>query len=214
MCLVLFIISFNKNRRPSSVDYRLKNMNFVFKEIISVTIILFSVIDILGAIPIVIDLRKKAGGIHAEQATLVAGGLMITYLFLGISILNLFGVDVKSFAMAGALILALIGFEMILGRSIFKHETTSSKATSIVPLAFPIIAGAGTMTTIISLKAAYQQENIIVGILLNLLFVYVVLRFSQQLENILGPTGADILRKVFGMILIAIAIKLIKTNLI
>lgn len=188
-------------------------MNFIFKEIISVTIILFSIIDILGSIPIIIDLRKKAGSIHAEQATLVAGGLMITYLFLGISILSLFGVDIKSFAVAGALILALIGFEMILGRSIFKHETSTSKATSIVPLAFPIIAGAGTMTTIISLKSAYQIENIIVGIMLNLLVVYIVLRNSQQIEKILGPTGADILRKVFGMILIAISIKLIKTNL-
>lgn len=188
-------------------------MNFVFKEIISVTIILFSIIDILGSIPVIIDLRKKAGDIHAEQATLVAGILMITYLYLGISILNLFGVDVKSFAVAGALILALIGFEMILGRNIFKHETSTSKATSIVPLAFPIIAGAGTMTTIISLKSTFQEENIIVGILLNLLFVYIVLRTSQQLEKILGPTGADILRKVFGMILIAISIKLIKTNL-
>jgi len=188
-------------------------MNFIFKEIISVTIILFSIIDILGSIPVIIDLRKKAGDIHAEQATLVAGILMITYLYLGISILNLFGVDVKSFAVAGALILALIGFEMILGRNIFKHETSTSKATSIVPLAFPIIAGAGTMTTIISLKSTFQEENIIVGILLNLLFVYIVLRTSQQLEKILGPTGADILRKVFGMILIAISIKLIKTNL-
>ncbi len=189
-------------------------MNFVFKEIISVTIILFSVIDILGAIPIIIDLRKKAGSIHAEQATLVAGGLMIIYLYLGISILNLFGVDVKSFAVAGALIIFLIGFEMILGRNIFKHETSTSKATSIVPLAFPIIAGAGTMTTIISLKAAYEEENIVVGILLNLVVVYLVLRTSQQLERILGPTGADILRKVFGMILLAIGIKLIKSNLI
>ncbi len=188
-------------------------MNFVFKEIISVTIILFSIIDILGSIPVIIDLRKKAGDIHAEQATLVAGILMITYLYLGISILNLFGVDVKSFAVAGALILALIGFEMILGRNIFKHETSTSKATSIVPLAFPIIAGAGTMTTIISLKSTFQEENIIVGILLNLLFVYIVLRTSQQLEKILGSTGVDILRKVFGMILIAISIKLIKTNL-
>lgn len=189
-------------------------MNFVFKEIISVTLILFSVIDILGSIPIVIDLRKKAGDIHAEQATLVAGGLMIAFLFLGISILNLLGVDVKSFAVAGALILALMGFEMILGRNIFKHETSSSKATSIVPLAFPIIAGAGTMTTIISLKAAYEIENIIVGIMLNLLFVYIVLKNSQFLENLLGQTGADILRKVFGIILIAIAIKLIKTNIV
>jgi multiple antibiotic resistance protein len=188
-------------------------MNFSFKEIISVTIILFSIIDILGSIPVIIDLRKKAGGIHAEQATLVAGTLMIVYLFLGVGILNLFGVDVQSFAVAGALIIFLLGLEMILGRNIFKHETSSSKATSIVPLAFPIIAGAGTMTTIISLKAAYQQENIIVGILLNLVIVYIVLRTSVWIENKLGQTGADILRKVFGMILLAIAIKLIKTNL-
>ncbi|RFS13743.1 MarC family protein [Emticicia sp. C21] len=189
-------------------------MSFSFKEIISVTIILFSVIDILGSIPVIIDLRKKAGDIHAEQATLVAGTLMIVYLFLGISILNLFGVDVKSFAVAGAIIIFLIGMEMILGRNIFKHETSSSKATSIVPLAFPIIAGAGTMTTIISLKAAYAQENIIVGILLNLLIVYLVLKTSVWIENKLGQTGVDILRKVFGMILLAIAIKLIKANLV
>ena len=189
-------------------------MDFNFKEIISVTIILFSVIDILGSIPVIIDLRKKAGGIHAEQATVVAGTLMIVYLFLGVGILNLFGVDVQSFAVAGALIIFLLGLEMILGRNIFKHETPSSKATSIVPLAFPIIAGAGTMTTIISLKAAYQQENIIVGILLNIVIVYIVLRTSVWIENKLGQTGADILRKVFGMILLAIAIKLIKTNLV
>jgi len=172
------------------------------------------VIDILGSIPVIIDLRKKAGDIHAEQATLVAGTLMIIYLFLGISILNLFGVDVKSFAVAGAIIIFLIGMEMILGRNIFKHDTSSSKATSIVPLAFPIIAGAGTRTTIISLKAAYEQETIIVGILLNLLIVYLVLKTSVWIENKLGQTGADILRKVFGMILLAIAIKLIKTNLV
>ncbi len=189
-------------------------MNFSIKEIVSVSIILFSVIDILGSIPIIIDLRKKAGDIHAEQATMVAGGLMIAYLYLGISILNLFGVDVKSFAVAGGIILALIGFEMILGRNIFKHETTNSKATSIVPLAFPIIAGAGTMTTIISLKAAFKEENIVIGILINVLVVYLVLRTSPQIEKKLGTTGADILRKVFGLILIAIAIKLIKTNLL
>jgi multiple antibiotic resistance protein len=174
---------------------------------------LFSVIDILGAIPIIIDIRKKSGNIHAEQATIIAGMLMIIYLYLGISILRLFGVDVNSFAVAGALIIFLIGLEMILGRNIFKHETSSSKATSIVPLAFPIIAGAGTMTTIISLKAAYSEISIIIGILLNLIIIYAVLRSSVWLEKVLGQTGADILRKVFGMILLAIAIKLIKANL-
>ncbi len=188
-------------------------MTINFKEILSVTLILFSVIDILGAIPIIIDLRKKSGDIHAGQATIVAGFLMIIYLYLGISILKLFGVDVNSFAVAGALIIFLIGLEMILGRNIFKHEASSSKATSIVPLAFPIIAGAGTMTTIISLKAAYSELNIVIGILLNLIIVYIVLRSSTWLENVLGQTGTDILRKVFGMILLAIAIKLIKANL-
>jgi multiple antibiotic resistance protein len=190
-----------------------KQMAINFKEILSVTLILFSVIDILGAIPIIIDIRKKSGNIHAEQATIIAGMLMIIYLYLGISILRLFGVDVNSFAVAGALIIFLIGLEMILGRNIFKHETSSSKATSIVPLAFPIIAGAGTMTTIISLKAAYSEISIIIGILLNLIIIYAVLRSSVWLEKVLGQTGADILRKVFGMILLAIAIKLIKANL-
>lgn len=189
-------------------------MDFNFKEIFSVSLILFSVIDILGSIPVIIDLRKKSGDIHAEQATIVAGCLMIVYLYLGISILKLFGVDVKSFAVAGALIILLIGLEMILGRNIFKHETSSSKATSIVPLAFPIIAGAGTMTTIISLKAAFEEINIVIGIALNLVIIYLVLRSSVAIEKVLGPTGTDILRKVFGMILLAIAIKLIKTNLI
>jgi multiple antibiotic resistance protein len=184
-----------------------------FKEILSVTLILFSVIDILGSIPIVIDIRKKSGHIHAEQATIVAGALMIIYLYLGVSILNLFGVDVNSFAVAGALILFLLGLEMILGRNIFKHEASSSKATSIVPLAFPIIAGAGTMTTIISLKAAYSEISIVIGILLNIVVIYIALRSSTWLERVLGQTGADILRKVFGMILLAIAIKLLKANL-
>ncbi|MFN3851967.1 MAG: MarC family protein [Spirosomataceae bacterium] len=185
-----------------------------FKEIFSVSLILFSVIDILGSIPVIIDIRKKAGSIHAEQVTIISAALMIIYLYLGISILSLFGVDVKSFAAAGALIIFLIGLEMILGRSIFKHESSSSKATGIVPLAFPIIAGAGTMTTIISLKAAYSEINIIIGIILNVAIIYLVLRSSEWLERKLGQSGADILRKVFGMILLAIAIKLFKTNLV
>jgi multiple antibiotic resistance protein len=184
-----------------------------FKEILSVSLILFSIIDILGSIPIILDLKKKAGSIHADRTTLVAGGLMIGYLFVGKSILGLFGVDVKSFAVAGAFILLLIGFEMISGRQIFQHNTTSSKATSIVPLAFPIIAGAGTMTTILSLKAAYEEENIIIGILLNMLLVFAVLRSAGWIERKLGPTAIQVLQKVFGLILLAIAIKLIKTNI-
>lgn len=181
-----------------------------FKEILSVSLILFSVIDILGAIPVIIDLRRKAGGLDAVKATLVAGGLMLGFMYIGQEILKLLGVDVASFAVAGALILFLIGLEMILGREIFKHDTVHVSATSIVPVAFPMIAGAGTMTTILSLKAAYHDTSIIVGILINLIFVYVVLRSSEWIERKLGEAGLDILRKVFGLILIAIAIKLFR----
>jgi len=183
-----------------------------FKEIASITLILFSVIDILGSIPVIIDLRQKAGSIDVGRATLVSGGLMIAFLYLGKEILKLFGVDVASFAVAGALILFLIGLEMILGRTIFRHDTTHSRATSIVPIAFPIIAGAGTMTTILSLKSAYQEINIIIGILLNLVFIYLVLRSSGWLERQLGVAGTDVLRKIFGLILIAISIKLVRNN--
>ena len=183
-----------------------------FKEMFSVTLILFSVIDIIGSIPIVIDLRKKNGRIESEKATLVAGALMIVFLYLGEAILKLFGVDVQSFAVAGGIIIFLIGMEMILGRHIFRPDTDTN-TSSIVPLAFPLIAGAGTMTTIISLKSQYQTTNIVVGILLNLLVVYVVLRTSEWIEQKLGIAGTETLRKVFGIILLAIAIKLFRSNL-
>lgn len=189
-----------------------------FKEIISVSLILFSVIDVLGAIPVIIDLRRRTGSIHAESATLVAGGIMIAFLYIGEGILKLFGVDVASFAVAGALIIFLIGLEMTLGRDIFKANPALSggkapRTASIVPLAFPILAGAGTMTTILSLKAEFARPNILAGILLNLVFIYGVLRASSWIERKLGTAGAEILRKVFGVILLAIAIKLFKTNL-
>jgi multiple antibiotic resistance protein len=189
-------------------------MNFNLKEILSVTLILFSIIDILGSIPIILNIRKKTGGIEAERATIVSGLLMFTYLYLGTKILALFGVDVNSFAVAGAVILLLMGFEMILGREIFKHNpTTGARSSSIVPLAFPMIAGAGTMTSLLSLKAAYQIENIVVGILINLILVYVVLKSSKWLEKKVSPATIEVLQKVFGLILLAIAIKLIKENL-
>lgn len=183
------------------------------KDIISVTLILFSVIDIFGAIPVLIDIRKKAGGIDATRATIVSGVLMITFLYVGKEILKLFGVDISSFAVAGALVIFLIGLEMTLGRNIFKHDEVHSSATSIVPIAFPIIAGAGTMTTILSLKAAYEEINIIIAILINLVIVYAVLRSSVWIETKLGTVGTDIIRKVFGLILIAISVKLFKANL-
>jgi multiple antibiotic resistance protein len=185
---------------------------FSLKQILSVSLILFSVIDILGSIPIIIELRKKAGRIESEKATIAAGVLMYGFLYLGESILKLFGVDVASFAIAGAIIIFLIGMEMTLGINIFVEDTNSG-TTSIVPLAFPLIAGAGTMTTIISLRAEYTTPNILVGITLNLVFVYIVLKASEWIESKLGNAGANLLRKVFGIILIAIAIKLFKTNL-
>ncbi|CAM3498734.1 MULTISPECIES: MarC family protein [Aquirufa] len=188
-------------------------MHFNLKEIISSSLILFSVIDILGSIPIIIDLRKKNGNIHAEQATLVSGAIMIGFFFAGKFILHLLGVDTNSFAVAGALIIFLIGLEMTLGRNIFKAEEIQSGTHSIVPLAFPVIAGAGTMTTLISLKSQFEEENIIISILINLIFIYLVLRSSVWIEKKLGNVGTQILRKVFGVILIAIAIKIIKTRL-
>lgn len=187
---------------------------FNFKEIVSVTLILFSVIDILGSLPVIVDFRRKLGKIESEKATLAAGFIMVLFLFLGERLLSLFGVDVASFAIAGAIILFLLGMEMILGRNIFKHDNLDVGVASIVPIAFPLIAGAATMTTLLSLRSAYQIQNILVGILLNLFFVYLVLKSSTWLEKKLGQGGTDILRKVFGIILLAIAIKLFKTNLV
>lgn len=187
---------------------------FNFKEIISVTLILFSVIDIVGSVPVIINLRTQVGHIQSGKATLAAGLLMLLFLFLGERILSLFGVDIASFAVAGAIILFLIGLEMILGRNIFRHDNVQAGSASIVPIAFPIIAGAGTMTTLLSLRAAYEIPNILVGMVINLGLVFVVLKSSTWIEKKLGQGGIDVLRKVFGIILIAIAIKLVKTNLL
>lgn len=183
-----------------------------FKEIISVTLILFSVIDILGSIPVIINLRKKMGHIQSEKASLVSGAIMIIFLFLGESILKLFGIDVSSFAIAGALIIFIIGLEMVLGLTFFVTDTEDLSSSSIVPIAFPLIAGAGTMTTLITLKAEYQTLNILLGIILNILFVYLVLKSSGWLERKIGNAGFNILRKVFGIILLSIAIKLFKNH--
>lgn len=184
---------------------------FNYKEILSVTMILFAIIDILGAIPVIIELRKKAGGhIQSEKASLVALVLMIVFLFLGEGLLGIIGLDISSFAIAGSIVIFIIAMEMVLGVDFFKEEIP--EAVSIVPLAFPLIAGAGTMTTLLSLKSEYQTANIVVGILINMVFVYAVLKNSQRIEKLFGPTGLHILRKAFGIILLAIAIKLFKTN--
>ncbi|WP_209329529.1 MarC family protein [Lunatimonas salinarum] len=186
---------------------------FDFKEIISVTLILFSVIDILGSIPIIINLRKKVGHIQSEKATITAGVLMVLFLVLGKSILNLFGISVEDFAIAGALIIFALGAEMILGIEIFKPDpSASATSTSIVPIAFPLIAGAGTLTTILTLKSEYTQANIAIGIVLNLVIVYAVLKSTNWLERKLGQTGLDVLRRIFGIILLSIAIKIFKSN--
>jgi multiple antibiotic resistance protein len=186
-------------------------LDFNFHEIASATMILFAVIDILGAIPVVIDLNNRLGSIHAMKATLVSGGIMIGFLFLGQSILSLIGIDIRSFAIAGAIIIFIIGIEMVLGIRIFKEE--GSAAVSVVPVAFPLIAGTGTLTTLLSIQAEFKVENIIVGILVNLVFVFVVLKNTKYLEKLLGPGGIIILRKVFGVILLAIAIKLFSANM-
>ncbi|RDC54217.1 MarC family protein [Pedobacter chinensis] len=185
-------------------------MKFDFTEILSTTMVLFAIIDILGAIPVVIELRRKAGHIESEKASLVAAGLMILFLFLGESLLKVIGLDVESFAIAGSFVIFFIAMEMVLGLTIFKEE--APETVSIVPLAFPLIAGAGTMTTLLSLKTEYHTQNILIGILLNILFVYFVLKNTNRLEKLFGKSGLNILRKAFGVILLAIAIKLFRNN--
>ncbi|MCD9014937.1 MarC family protein [Parachryseolinea silvisoli] len=182
------------------------------KEIFSVTLILFSVIDILGSIPFIITIRKREGRIHAEKATIISAVLMISFLFVGQSILRLFGLDVASFAVAGAIIIFIVALEMILGITLIKDDPDAKGSGSIVPLAFPLIAGAGTLTTILSLRAVYQEWNILIGIVLNLGFIYLVLRSSVWLERVIGKSGFAVLRRVFGVILLAIAVKIFKTH--
>jgi multiple antibiotic resistance protein len=185
---------------------------FDLKQILSVSLILFSVIDILGSIPIIINLRKKVGHVQSGKATIVAGLLMLTFLLVGKSILTLFGIGVEDFAIAGALIIFALGAEMILGIELFKPDPDATASASIVPIAFPLIAGAGTLTTILTLKAEFEQVNIAIGILLNLIFVYIVLKSTTWLERKLGKTGVDVLRRIFGIILLSIAVKIFKTN--
>lgn len=184
-----------------------------FQAILSITLILFSVIDILGSIPIIIDLRKKEGHIQSLKATIISGVLMISFLFVGKSILNLFGLDVASFAVAGAIVIFIIAIEMILGIAIFKSDPSEKGTGSIVPLAFPLISGAGTLTTILSLRAVYDTWSIMVGIVLNLVFIYAVLKSTSWLERKIGPSGFSVIRRVFGVILLSISVKIFKTYL-
>lgn len=183
------------------------------KDSFSVTLILFSVIDIVGSIPFIILIRKREGRIYAEQATLISAVLMIVFLFLGQSILKLFGLDVGSFAVAGSIVMFIIALEMILGITLIKDDPDAQGTGSIVPIAFPLIAGAGTLTTILSLRAVYEEADIMVGIVLNLIIVYVVLRASSWLERKIGKSGFAVLRRVFGVVLLSIAVKIFKSNL-
>ncbi|MFN5912073.1 MAG: MarC family protein [Bacteroidota bacterium] len=185
---------------------------FDWTELFKASTVLFAVIDIVGSVPLIIRLKETTGDIHEFRASLVSMMIMIGFLFLGDSILRLFGVTIEAFAVAGAFILFAMALEMILGVKLFRDEATG-KTASIVPLAFPIIAGAGTMTTLVSLKAEYDQINIILAIIINVVIVFVVLKLTNHIERLLGQGGIAIVKKVFGIILLAIAIKLFTTNL-
>ncbi len=186
-------------------------MTLNFKEIFTVSMILFSVIDIIGSVPVIINIRQNAGSIHPEKTSLVALVIMLVFLFIGENILSLIGLDVSSFAIAGSFVLFILALEMILGIKIYKDDMPGT--ASIVPIAFPLIAGSGTMTTLLSLRSQYNVETIIIGVLLNMLLVYLCLKNLGFIEKLLGPTGIAIVRKVFGFILLAIAVKLFRTNL-
>ncbi len=185
----------------------------VFMDVLSISLILFSVIDIPGSLPIVINLKKNGANIRSGQASIIAGVIMIIFLFFGEGLLGLFGVDISSFAVAGAIVIFLIGLEMILGIRLFRDEPGVTAGT-IVPLAFPLIAGAGTLTTILTLKAEYNMVDILIGIVVNMILVFIFLRSSSWIERKIGQAGADVLRKVFGIILLAIAVKLFKVHLL
>jgi len=189
-------------------------MNFNAKEIFTAFMVLFAVIDIVGNIPIIIDLRKKVGHIQSEKASLIAGIIMVVFLFLGQSLLELIGIDVYSFAVAGSFILFFIALEMILGITLYKDDEDSESITATVfPLAFPLIAGPGSLTTLLSLRAEFHTENIIIAVLCNVLVIYVVLKTSPKIERIIGANGIKIIRKIFGVILLAIAVKLFAANI-
>ena len=186
--------------------------NITLKEIVTISLTLFAVIDILGSIPILASLRIKMGGeIRSLQATVVSGALMIGFLLVGEQFLGFLGLDVQSFAVAGSIVIFIIGLEMVLGIDFFKPES-NPKSGSVVPIAFPLIAGSGTLTAVMSLRANYFVINIFIGILINLIVVYLVLRSLKWIERVLGPNGMTVIRKFFGVILLAIAVKIFSTN--
>ena len=186
-------------------------MDFQLNHYLTVTFTLFAVIDIIGTIPVLISMKNKLGGIREGMVTLISGGLMILFLYLGTPFLNLLGLDVKSFAVGGSIVIFILGLEMVLGLELFKSENDIRSAT-VVPIAFPLIAGSGTLTTITSLKANYAQSVMLFAILTNLVFIFIVLKSLRLLERVLGPAGLIAVRKFFGVILLAIAVKIFATN--
>jgi multiple antibiotic resistance protein len=186
-------------------------MDFKLKDLITVTFTLFAIIDIIGSIPVLIGLKGKLGGIREGRATLIAGALMILFLYTGKPLLDLLGLDVRSFAVGGSIVIFILGLEMVLGLEFFKSEK-DMRAATVVPIAFPLIAGSGTLTTIISLKANYSPTTVLVAILINLVIVFAVLKSLHLLERILGPAGLIAVRKFFGVVLLAIAVKIFAYN--
>jgi len=188
-------------------------MHFDILEILASSMVLFAIIDILGSIPIILDIKSKTGNVNSEKVSIVAFAIMLGFLFIGEPLLGIFGVDISSFAIAGSLVILLLGLEMVLGIQLFRHEAEGgTSGAAIVPIAFPLIAGAGSITTLLSLKAEYHTINILIALILNMIFVYIVLRLANWFERLLGVGGLHILRKFFGIILLAIAIKLFLTN--
>jgi len=188
-------------------------MELNFKEIVTATMVLFAVIDIVGSIPVIISLREKSGHISSGKASIIATIVMIIFLFLGERILALIGINVNEFAVAGSFILFFIALEMILGVTLFKQKKGQKQTATVFPIAFPMIAGPGSLTTLLSLQAEYSTQNIIVAILVNVLVVFIVLKTSNRLQRFMGPSGIAIIEKVFGVILLAIAIKLFTSNI-
>lgn len=191
-------------------------MQFHFQEFLTLTFTLFAVIDVVGSVPMLISLKEKMGGINAWKVTLISGGLMVLFFFIGKPFLNLLGVDIKSFAVAGSIVIFILGLEMVLGIEFFKTEKGSPSGT-VVPIAFPLIAGSGTLTTIMSLKATFERAEqneymILLAILINLVVIYIVLRSLNLIEKALGKAGLLAVRKFFGVILLAIAVKVFATN--
>jgi multiple antibiotic resistance protein len=189
------------------------NIQLNFKEIFTAFMVLFAVIDVVGNIPIIIDLRKKVGHIQSEKASLIAGVIMIVFLFIGKSLLTLIGIDVNSFAVAGAFVIFFIALEMILGITLYKDDGSGAVTASVFPLAFPLIAGPGSLTTLLSLRAEFAIENIIIAVICNVIVIFIVLKTSAKIEHVLGKNGINIIRKVFGVVLLAIAVKLFAHNI-